>query len=88
MEIRNIITEPSNTGMHFLAYGLNTFGESTLVFIDLSTLHKEECTNADTPGALLSDYEYFTNGKCILGKTFTYIKRKQKSNCFNPKNFE
>lgn len=42
-EIKNIITEPSNTGTHFLVYGSDRDNEGVLISLDFSTMLESKC---------------------------------------------
>jgi hypothetical protein len=92
--VENIITEPSSSDPHFIVYGAATgaqhAGAGVLVYVDFARLHPRACTGIDAPGVDASDYELWsphdgrTGGKCLMGHTLTYVRRKAAAQCQNP----
>jgi hypothetical protein len=60
MYVRNIITEPSNTGLHFIVYGWDYSEQGKIVYLDFSTLHKRTCLPDE-------DFEIFALPHCVMG---------------------
>lgn len=95
LEVDNIVTEPNATSTKFLMYG--TRGDSGVVYhLDFDALGQPLCKGVWAADSVSSDYETWTpsdgkqgNGdKCLLGRTVTYTRRKQTSECFNGEQFE
>ena len=68
-EIENIITEPSNIGLHFIIYGEKN-GKGVLVGIDFNGVMERECKKGDE---WEGDYERWNPrdgraGGCLLGR--------------------
>ena len=104
IEISNIVIEPNNISVNFLALGTTrvigengviTSKKGVAIALDFTSMHERVCEGnfaafQDPTG---TDYEYFTpNGKtspeCLLGAKTTYIRRKRAAQCFNPQHFE
>mmetsp|Transcript_43514 Transcript_43514/g.85182 ORF Transcript_43514/g.85182 Transcript_43514/m.85182 type:complete len:845 (-) Transcript_43514:294-2828(-) len=92
-QIENIIIEPSSTALEFIVYGWAE-ESGVLVYLDFSDLHQQTCQGHDSPDTSSSDYETWSpsdgrlGGKCLMGHTVTYIRRKPEKQCFNPEMFE
>jgi len=65
-----------------------------LIYLDFDELHTRECIGHDKPDTSESDYETWSpsdgrlSGKCLLGHTVTYTRRKPEKQCFNPQRHE
>lgn len=92
-QIENIIIEPTSTAQDFVVYGTRQ-DVGVLVYVDFSELHGRNCVGHDAPDTSASDYETWTpsdgrlSGKCLMGHTVNYVRRKAESQCFNPEEFE
>lgn len=94
--IDNIIIEPSSTAVEFVVYGWKggSSGKGVAIHVDFSPLHEKYCQGADAPDTSASDYELWTpsdgrlGGKCMMGHTVHYVRRKPDHACFNPVEFE
>jgi len=80
------------TTLQFIAYGNLPTGQTVLVQLDFSELHDRMCQGYFIPGTPSSDYEVWnvhpSVGACVLGKTTSYIRRKQLVQCYNGATFE
>lgn len=92
-QIENIIIEPEANSHQFLIYGYRE-NVGVVVHVDFEGLHERECIGHDQPDAHDSDYEKWSpsdrrlNGKCLMGRTVTYIRRKREAQCYVPEAFE
>lgn len=93
MEVDNILTEPNATSTEFLLYG--TRGDTGVMYhLDFGALGQPLCKGVWAADSVSSDYETWqpSDGrgteKCILGRTVSYTRRKQASECFNGEKFE
>jgi len=92
-QIENIIIEPSSTAQEFIVYGWQE-ESGVIIYVDFSDLHQQNCQGHDSPDTSASDYETWTpsdgrlGGKCLMGHTVSYIRRKAEKQCFNPELFE
>jgi hypothetical protein len=87
--IENIIIEPKSLSQAFVVYGWQE-QSGVIIYLDFTELHTRECTGHDKPDTSESDYETWSPsdgrlaGKCLLGHTATYTRRKPEKQCFNP----
>jgi hypothetical protein len=95
VEVRNIITEPSNTAEKFVIYGRTSEAKPRgfIAAVDFGPLHKRWCQGIDTPDTAESDYETWSpNGlvsaDCLLGRKIKYIRKKRSAECFNSEEHE
>jgi len=92
-QVENIIIEPEANSHQFLVYGFREEG-GVVIYVDFEALHERECVGHDRPDASDSDYERWTpsdrrlNGKCLLGRTVTYVRRKRLAACNVPEAFQ
>jgi hypothetical protein len=93
IEIENIVIEPKATSQQFVLYGTKD-EKGVIIGLDFSSLHEPSCRNPDSPGTSGSDYELWTpndgraTDKCLMGRTMSYVRRKQESECYNGVEFE
>jgi len=93
LSIENIIIEPRSLSQAFVVYGWQD-QSGVIVYLDFADLHTRECTGHDKPDTADSDYEKWSpsdgrlSGKCLLGHTVTYTRRKPEKQCFNPQKYE
>lgn len=93
INIENIIVEPKSTSTQVIVYGWQE-DAGVMIFVDFAGLHERECQGYESAGSRHSDYEYWSpsdgrmNGKCLLGHTVQYTRRKADSQCYNPQEFE
>jgi len=93
IQIENIVIEPKALSQTFLVYG-DQGSNGVLIFIDFSSLHERACTGFANPDTSDSDYETWSPsdgrlvGKCLLGHTVSYTRRKPEKQCFNPEEYE
>eukprot|EP00163_Fabomonas_tropica_P001045 TRINITY_DN1078_c0_g1_i1.p1 TRINITY_DN1078_c0_g1~~TRINITY_DN1078_c0_g1_i1.p1 ORF type:complete len:890 (-),score=273.12 TRINITY_DN1078_c0_g1_i1:215-2884(-) len=100
--VSNIINNPTSTSKSFLLYGIRAqegSSKGVLIHLDFATLGLRECEGVDAPGSG-SDFElwipetsYVEGGKvqkerCLMGRTTSYVRRKQDAKCFNGENLE
>lgn len=92
-QVENIIIEPEANSHQFVVYGYRD-AVGVVVHVDFEGLHERECVGHDHPDERDSDYEKWTpsdrrlNGKCLMGRTVTYIRRKREASCYVPEAFE
>jgi hypothetical protein len=92
--VSNIIIEPKASSQEFIVYGVRSDGTGVVVYLDFNTLMTRDCVGEDAPDTELSDYETWTpndgrkEGKCLLGRTMTYTRRKYERACFNKDEYE
>lgn len=76
--IKNIITEESNTGLHFLLYGTSVTGEGLTFSIDFGNLGLPTCASID-----YEEWSPFSQTSCLLGEQKVFKRRKKSSACFS-----
>ena len=74
---QNLVTEASGTVRYFLIYGKTDKGEGIILKLDFSDIFSRECKSN-------LDYDIW-NSKCIDGSQTKYYRKKENSECFNPK---
>lgn len=89
INVQNVITDPASTSQHFIVYGMSESGSQAVsVFVDFAILHQSKCQGIDAPGTTHSHFELWsptdgrTSGRCLMGHTTTYVRRKQLAQCF------
>ena len=93
IEIENIIISPGAIAQTFLVLGTKG-GKGVTVALDFSSLHEPQCQGVEYPDSDKSDYELWTpndgraGSKCLMGRTVSYIRRKQEAECYNGIEFE
>jgi len=91
--IENIIIEPKSLAQDFVVYGSQD-QNGVIIYVDFTELHTRECVGQDKPNTADSDYETWSPsdgrmaGKCLLGHTVTYTRRKPEKQCFNSQKYE
>jgi len=94
IEVENVIIEPTATSIKFIVYGYKSDKDGVLISLDFNSLHQSECKGVDSPGDEDSDYELWTpsdgrlDGKCLMGHTTAYTRRRRDAACFNPEEHE
>jgi hypothetical protein len=91
--VTNIVNNPTSTATSFIIYGTNTEEQGVLVHVNFQTLKLRNCEGADAADSKESDYEKWTPGNylgstCLMGRTVSYVRRKQHSICWNGAEFE
>ena len=90
IHIDNIVIEPTNSEQVFMVLG-HQDGSGVAVQVDFRGFHEAQCRGYDAPDTLQSDYETWapydghSKGKCLLGRSSTYVRRKREKQCFIPK---
>ncbi|CAD8114785.1 unnamed protein product [Paramecium sonneborni] len=74
---QNLVTEASGTVRQFLIYGKTDKGEGIILRLDFSDIFQRDCKSN-------LDYDIW-NSKCIDGSQTKYYRKKENSECFNPK---
>eukprot|EP00743_Colponemidia_sp_Colp-15_P009746 GILK01010669.1.p1 GENE.GILK01010669.1~~GILK01010669.1.p1 ORF type:complete len:862 (-),score=114.68 GILK01010669.1:57-2642(-) len=91
-QITNIVTHPSFAAQEFVVYGKRG-GLGVVYHLNFKSLHTRPCAGANNPGSADSDFEEWSpsdtrQGKCLMGRQITYVRRKRSSQCFNGFEFE
>lgn len=92
-QVENIIIEPAANARQFVVYG-HRDDVGVLIHVDLEPVHERDCVGHENPDDPASDYEKWTpadrrlNGKCLLGRTVTYVRRKRAARCDVPEAFQ
>ena len=93
IEVENIIISPGGTTQSFLVLG-SRGAKGVTVSLDFSPLHEPQCRSPEAAGSSNSDYELWSpndgraGSKCLMGRTVTYIRRKQEAECYNGEELE
>lgn len=93
IEVENIIISPGAVAQSFLVLGIKA-GKGVAVALDFSSLHEPQCQGMEDPDGRNSDYELWTpndgraGSKCLMGRTVSYVRRKQDAECYNGAEFE
>lgn len=93
IEVENIIISPGAVAQSFLVLGSKA-GKGVAVALDFSSLHEPQCLGMEDPDGRNSDYELWTpndgraGSKCLMGRTVSYVRRKQDAECYNGAEFE
>ena len=96
MNVTNILIEPTAVSTDFLAFG-SQHGKGVVYRLDFEALGWKPCKNPSQPSEVASDYETWAPSDgvghrgcqfgiscgCLLGQQVRYVRRKQKSQCFN-----
>lgn len=86
--VENIVIEPTASAKEFIVYGYRD-GDGVAVYVNFAEMHERQCQGEGSPDTAKSDYESWTpsdgrtGGRCILGRSTNYLRRKQSSRCFN-----
>ena len=81
--IKNIITEESNTGLHFLLYGTSVIGEGLTFSLNFANLGLPTCAPSD-----YEEWTPFSQTSCLLGEKKVFKRRKKSSSCFSAEKIE
>jgi hypothetical protein len=88
-----ILVESAAISQRFVILGTRK-GKGVAIGLDFASLSKPQCKDSANPGSTESDYEWWspndgrTGSKCLMGRTVSFARRKQDTDCYNGEEFE